>query len=153
MTSAKQTRLIAWLEEISASGDEKQIRNIVLLMTLVSELFAPMWLIQLHRQNMARAKFGRHSEAAEQESCDLRCGLTNLANHVKRLGACAESCKKEFIKCNTANTWSQVKPADKAKEELKELTSALVEGQYNERVLDAILDFIYAGTEVEGVHC
>lgn len=154
MTSEKKAALATWLESLAQPGNEAQVQQVVLLLTLVIELFAPDWFTMLHTQNMSRAKHGRNSVEAYNAGVTLRAALGTYANKVKHSYVCAEACKHEFIKCNPKNAWSAVKPAEKAVEELKELVNALKVGdQHSERVLDAILDAVYAGTEVKGVHC
>ena len=154
MTTEKKEILAAWLESLAQPGNEEQVQRVVLLLTLVIELFAPDWLALLHEQNMSRAKHGRNSVEAYRAGVVLRSALDRYANKVKESYVCAEACKHEFIKCNPNNDWAKVIPAKKAVEELHELVSAIKTGnQHSERVLDAILDAVYAGTEVKGVHC
>ena len=153
MNQNKRKELSDWLLDVSKTGDKELVRKLVLLMTLVTETFAPGWIHAVHMQNMARAEHGRHSDEATKQSGILRSNLEQFASDVEALDVCAERCKHEFVACNPANKWSTTPPHDKAKEELVELATALEGTQYSERVLDAILDFVYAGTEVAGIHC
>lgn len=156
MTNQKRHELLTWLHEMASPGNEPQVRNIVLLLTLVLEVVSQDLLYKLHEQNMARAEHGRHSEKAEAAGKHLAEYLKqHLARHVRLNGfgpSPAESMKAEFIAVNPTQTWSQTPPSEKAAEELKELIHALTMEQYSERVLDALIDVVYAGTEVAGVH-
>ena len=150
MNQEKLGVLTECLAEVIQSGDKQNIRRTVLLFTLITELFGFEWLELLHVQNMMRAKYGRHSKEATEAGDLLREQLSSFVR--ADMFADAEECKKEFIACNPANAWSTTPPVAKATEELKELVEALKRGQKSERVLDAILDVVYAGTEVKGIH-
>lgn len=153
MTRTKRDELRKWLLTVAEAGDKEQVRKLVLLMTLVAEAFFPGWMIAVHTQNMIRAEAGRDSEEAKAQSHRLKHSLNLHAQSLEAVDVSAENLKRLFAECNTGNAWSQTSPAEKAVEELKELAAALDSKQHDERTLDAILDFVYAGTEVPGIHC